>query len=404
MQLDVTSILIVATMMVAILAIAMIYFYLQDRRAKWLGWAVVPLVSGIVAMLLFTQRGTAPDFIGKGVGTAVIFVCNATLWQAMRAFDRRKVMLWPVAIAPTIWLVLASNPAFMANMPLRIVIASIIMSLFCGLAAWELWRGRAEALPSRNAAVFVLAMLSVAHWTRIPLMPVLPFPLGGLPTTPMAVAGMVAVTAVVALFMTLLMISMTKERLELTQRNIAVTDPLTGLLNRRAFADEADRRAHSATGAAVPATLLVLDLDRFKAINDRYGHEAGDQVLLNFARVMKMHARTEDMLFRMGGEEFCFLLPRVGTEGGEALAQRICRVFGNSFVSTDSGDIRATVSIGVASADTDDVPIGNLLAAADAALYEAKNAGRDQVMSARMTEVVRFTGSRALRELDRRRA
>jgi diguanylate cyclase (GGDEF)-like protein len=235
-------------------------------------------------------------------------------------------------------------------------------------------------------------------------MTVLPYPLGGLPTTPMAVAGMVAITAVVALFMTLLMISMTKERLELTQRNIAVTDPLTGLLNRRAFADEVDRRAHGATGAAVPATLLVLDLDRFKAINDRYGHEAGDQVLLNFARVMKMHARAEDMLFRMGGEEFCFLLPGVSAEGGEVLAQRICRVFGNSFVSTDSGDIRATVSIGVAAADTDDVPIGNLLAAADAALYEAKNSGRDQVMSARMTEVVRLTDSRALRALDRRRA
>lgn len=404
MQLDVTSILIVATMMVALLTIAMIYFYLQDRRAKWLGWAVVPLVSGIAAMLLFSLRGTAPDYIGKGVGTAVIFVCNGTLWQAMRAFDRRKVMLWPVAIAPTIWLLLATNSAFMANTPLRIAVASITMSFFCGLASWELWRGRAEALPSRNAAIAVLAGLSAAHWTRIPFMNVLPFPLGGLPTTPMAVGGMVAIIAVVALFMTLLMISMTKERLELAQRNIAVTDPLTGLLNRRAFADEADRRARHATGAAVPATLLVLDLDRFKAINDRYGHEAGDLVLLNFARVMRTHARSEDMLFRMGGEEFCFLLPGVGAEGGEALAQRMCRVFGNSFVSTDSGDIRATVSIGVATGDTDDVAISSLLAAADAALYEAKNSGRDQVVSARTAEIVRLPDTHALRELDRRRA
>lgn len=399
MQLDVTSLLAVASVVVALLAIAMLYFYFQDRRASWLGIAVVPLVAGLISMLLFTQRSGGPDFVGKGIGTAVILLGNAMLWQAMRAFDRRRVLVLPVILVPGAWLALSASPVFMepAFMPLRLTVASFALSLLCGLAAWELWRGRAEALPSRNVAIGVLGLLALAHWARVPLMKILPFPLGGLPTTAWAVGGMVAFTALVTLYMTLLLISMTKERWEQAQRHISVTDPLTGLLNRRAFADEAESMARLATGAAIPITLLVLDLDHFKTINDRYGHEAGDYVLRSFSAITAAHARTQDMVFRMGGEEFCFLLPGMGADMGAALAQRICREFGNSFVATPAGEIRATVSIGVATADTDDVPIGNLLAAADAALYEAKNSGRDQVVSARTSAVIRLGDEQVLR-------
>lgn len=379
MQFDGPTVLAVGGMVIAMLATTMFYFYLQDRKARWLGLWAAPFVVGILAVLVYSQRGSAPDFVSRGVGTALILLVYGLIWQAIRAFDGRRMLLWPVVLILLSWLGLSLWPAFAQALPVRILVVSLMLALLCGLCAWEVWRGRAERLPSRGAAVVLLAVFAVAQLGRIALIPVAPFPIGAMPPQGWAITVSFGGATIAAIFISILVISMTKERRELAQRNISITDPLTGLLNRRAFSDQALARNALPERARPPVGLLVLDLDRFKTINDTHGHEVGDRVLRSFADVMRMSVRSEDLVFRLGGEEFCMILPGADVAEAMATADRIRRTFALSFVVAEAQDIRATVSIGVASCEGG-TPLEALLAAADTALYEAKRAGRNKVV------------------------
>jgi diguanylate cyclase (GGDEF)-like protein len=127
--------------------------------------------------------------------------------------------------------------------------------------------------------------------------------------------------------------------------------------------------------------VLVLDLDHFKQVNDKYGHEAGDRLLKVFADVSENSSRPTDQLFRMGGEEFCFVLPNTSIEDAIAVAERIRGTFAASAADTPIGPVSTTVSIGIAATQFA-IDTEVLLAAADAAVYEAKARGRNRVVVA----------------------
>ncbi len=181
---------------------------------------------------------------------------------------------------------------------------------------------------------------------------------------------------------------MTMERREAEQRNFAMSDPLTGLLNRRAFGDFAQRMARRRSGLRDAMAVLVLDLDHFKQVNDRYGHEAGDRLLKAFADVAEANVRPSDQLFRMGGEEFCFVLPDTSACDALAVAERIRRAFEATCIDTAIGPASTTVSIGIAATRVA-VDMDVLLAAADAAVYEAKARGRNRVVVAEPAALLR---------------
>jgi len=157
----------------------------------------------------------------------------------------------------------------------------------------------------------------------------------------------------------------------------ASLDALTGLYNRGHLpALETELAAALVTGE--PASLLVLDVDRFKEINDSHGHLAGDRVLIQIARTLKRNARTTDMPVRYGGDEFLVLLVGLDAEAAFALAERLRLAIAEVNVKHDSSVLRATVSVGVATADADTQGLSALIARADNALYSAKKAGRDR--------------------------
>jgi diguanylate cyclase (GGDEF)-like protein len=182
---------------------------------------------------------------------------------------------------------------------------------------------------------------------------------------------------------------MTLERREAQQRSFAMSDPLTGLMNRRAFADLAARMDRRRAGARSTMALLVLDLDHFKLVNDRFGHEVGDRMLKAFADVSEANVRPSDQLFRMGGEEFCFVLPETSLKEAIEVAERIRGAVAACPVETTSGPASATVSIGIAATQFA-VDVDVLLAAADAAVYEAKARGRNRVVVAEPSALVRL--------------
>lgn len=165
-------------------------------------------------------------------------------------------------------------------------------------------------------------------------------------------------------------------------RRLALTDSLTGLANRRAVMGALGRALAQAERHGEPLSVLVLDCDRFKSINDRFGHEAGDAVLVDLARVMTRICRAGDLPGRIGGEEFLIALPATPLAGAQAFADRLREAIDAHVVETRQGAVRCTVSIGVATREAEGEDATRLVAAADAAMYAAKRAGRNRTEAA----------------------
>lgn len=163
--------------------------------------------------------------------------------------------------------------------------------------------------------------------------------------------------------------------------SMVTTDPLTDCLNRRGFDQNLAREMARATRAGSEVALLALDLDHFKAVNDGYGHLAGDDVLREAGALLRQTVRTGDLVARTGGEEFSILLPDTGGNGAFQLATRICDMFRAHRFRVRGKETRITVSIGViATVPQRDYDTAALLKArADDALYAAKRSGRDRV-------------------------
>ena len=179
-----------------------------------------------------------------------------------------------------------------------------------------------------------------------------------------------------------------RRRLESELRRLADTDALTGAMTRRCFLTLGERAWRGSQDSGGTACALMLDLDRFKTINDRYGHAGGDAALVAFAEACRANLRGIDLFGRMGGEEFAVVLVDTGEAVAREVAERLRRAVAALTVSVEQGAIPVSVSVGFA-AGWPDESLQAALMRADAALYAAKAAGRDRV---RGTEAEDGTG------------
>ena len=167
------------------------------------------------------------------------------------------------------------------------------------------------------------------------------------------------------------------------RRRMAMTDPLTGAHNRRYFMNHMRRELKRTRRFGGDVSLLVCDIDHFKHINDRYGHAAGDAVLVEFVRRIQALLRGSDWCARLGGEEFAVVLPQTGLGGAAVVAEKIRRTVAADPVVSSEGAIELTVSVGVSALacfpDRGTVTADHLLSRADDCLYSSKNGGRDRV-------------------------
>jgi diguanylate cyclase (GGDEF)-like protein/PAS domain S-box-containing protein len=180
------------------------------------------------------------------------------------------------------------------------------------------------------------------------------------------------------------------DRLNLSQRKIseqnqqlkilASSDPLTGCLNRRSFFAEAESTLQIARSQGQPLSLLMLDVDHFKSINDRFGHVVGDEVLIGLVDVLKRTCRGSDLVGRYGGEEFCIVVVGLVEKDVERLAERIRLAVADVTTWLPNGE-RITISAGVASLGGQRRVVADLVRRADEALYAAKTAGRNRVVN-----------------------
>ena len=168
--------------------------------------------------------------------------------------------------------------------------------------------------------------------------------------------------------------------LETRLQEMAIHDSLTGLLNRRALYAKIQVEMNRATRELSPISMIMLDIDHFKSINDRYGHQAGDKALCMTSEVLLQNKRAYDAIGRWGGEEFLVLLPRTGMTDARTVAERFRSAIASARLSlADGRGVRFTVSLGVSSVMDGHIDIEALIHQADAAMYLAKHQGRNRI-------------------------
>jgi diguanylate cyclase (GGDEF)-like protein len=171
-----------------------------------------------------------------------------------------------------------------------------------------------------------------------------------------------------------------QQELQEELKRLSETDPLTGLSNRRHLRAALDRELVRITRVFRPLTVLLLDVDRFKLINDGHGHAVGDEVLVELARRLRAVTREADSVGRWGGEEFCIALYDTDLAMSRRPAEAVLEAVRATPFPTRAGPISVTMSIGVASLSIDRFDVDELMSEADSALYVAKSLGRDRIV------------------------
>jgi len=164
-------------------------------------------------------------------------------------------------------------------------------------------------------------------------------------------------------------------------QELAQTDPLTRLYNRRYFSEISSNILNLAKREKKPLSVVMLDIDKFKRVNDTYGHQVGDEVIVSLANILKANKRESDIVCRYGGEEFVILLPNTPIDGAVNFANKLREKVQNYILNLDDGTtLKFTISLGVASVNLEkEESIEKALNRADEALYESKNSGRNRV-------------------------
>jgi diguanylate cyclase (GGDEF)-like protein len=377
MSLDTATLYLVAAMVAAMLGAMLLFFGRQENIPALMWWGAAYLL-GAASVAVWTLAGSTLGAMYSLALNAIGFVACGMVWNAARVFHGRKPNLPGLLFGAIAWVAAVMTLAPQAS-AMRLTIGAGIVAVYAALTAAELWSERRKTLQKRWPAVAVPVLHGFVLMLPILLGDLLrPHDDGFSSSIWVTVFSVELVLyAVGTVFVIFMLVS---ERTVTAHKTAASMDPLTGMLNRRGFAEATSRVIEREANAGRPATVLIFDIDHFKSINDRFGHPAGDEVLRLFATIVLNTLRITDLSGRIGGEEFAAFLP-CPLEEGVIAAERVREAFESSGIVVEDGPVDTTVSIGVAGG-----PAGTelevLLAAADAALYQAKRNGRNRVEAA----------------------
>lgn len=373
---------------------------------------ITGLLAGMLAMVLLVMRRSFPPSI-QGFGewaTAVLLffvtgplfaigdpatetlrisIANTVLMSGIylcyvgtqRFFGVTPKLVRGWSLLAVVCLVLAWFALIDNRYAVRLAITSALqIYLFCR-NAWLVYRHGLHTFP-RMLLTCVLASAALLQIIRYGASLTNPNMVGLLDNTVVQVSYVLTYPFIMLLF-SISTILLAFERLRDELERMSNHDPLTGLLNRRAFELQAQSAWARRSRQPQPLSALAFDLDHFKVVNDTYGHNVGDIVLVHVARVLRDMARETDIVARLGGEEFVIIMPGASGDQAFAVAERICALLAQEAVITPDGQsLRISSSVGLAAANSDDANIRAVLERADKALYEAKRTGRNRICRA----------------------
>lgn len=379
MVLDVRTLAILSVAIYVLVAIAMAFLSYGNRDNPGLRDVAIGTMAIACGLLLVGLRGMAvPAAISIVVGNGLMALGLAQVIAGLRGYFGRP-RGWPALLVPVALLVVTQSWFILVDDDItwrtvafsmaHVWLSLIFAAEFLRPAPDELWPG-----PRLMVAASQLCHVGVSLWRGVTAAT------EGAPADLFSPVWFNAIVYIdgILIYMTFAigMILVDGQRLQSRLARLAGSDPLTGLANRRGFIDR--------VAAALPARsaiLLLIDLDHFKAINDRYGHVAGDAVLVEAGHRFAALLRPEDSIARLGGEEFAWFMPDTTIEAGLMLAERLRAGFADRPIVVDGREIDLRISIGVAAAPADGSLWPDLYRVADERLYRAKREGRDRVVA-----------------------
>ncbi len=380
MNLDVNTLFLVTIYVEAILGLLLLFVWAQNTAISAVAWWGFAHLMRAASVMLFGLYGSISDLISIDFANALLLTSFALTWTGARVFDHQRPQPILLFGGAAVWLIACRIPGFAQAYDLRVLMASAIITTYTWATAYEFWRGRNEPLVSRWPAIFMLFAHGALYLLRTPLGAILPWS----PTGNEVFASVwLTVFSFEALLFTIsiafILLAMAKERIEYPHKTASLIDPLTGVANRRAFLQDGEALLKRQATDPRPIAVMLLDLDHFKSVNDRFGHAIGDRVLEIFADVAGSSMRHVDLFGRLGGEEFAALLRDTTHERALAVAEQIRADFAAATRDVQGRPVTATVSIGVVISHDAVLDLSALLAQADHALYRAKDSGRNRV-------------------------
>ena len=362
------------------------------RRISALALWGSAFIIAAIATALIMARGTISDFLSIVMANAILAAAYGIIWAGVRNFEGKRVSVVLTLAGALIWLAACSiGPIYRLPVARATVMATIAIT-YALLAVLELWRGRGE-----EVSRWPIMLLLLGHAAAIPVR----IPLAASVTDPHPFHVNLLTFAIfeavfVCICATYLFGGLAKDRIAASYQRASLIDPLTGVANRRGFLQAGERLLVRTRFARQSAALLLFDLDRFKSINDKFGHHAGDAVITAFCQLATSLLRPTDLFGRIGGEEFASLLPNTGQQDALGLAERLRAAFEANSHTGPERPLTATVSVGVAISENASSDLSALLDAADQALYCAKALGRNRVELSTHSAALRSMKQRAV--------
>jgi len=366
----------------------------RERCTRY--WAMSEVVVALGALLAVFNAGSTHDTLIVLAHTLIVW--SAILqWWGLQAFYGRPTAASGWAIGGLFLLCYAILVFSGLPVPQRILMFSAAVLLALALSVHELWRGgRGERTFGTWLVLSGLVALIANNLLRIAVGLVHPINVGPATHSSPVIATLFLVPMTGVLLYATGVLLLYFERIVKEKHHLATHDELTGLLNRRAIVAGGERELALAARQHQVLAVALVDIDFFKKINDRLGHEAGDAVLVDLARLLKKTCRHIDLVGRYGGEEFCIVLPGASAAQCPLIGERLLAAV-RHYRFRDTYPV--TVSIGFAShANGDQASWHELVNCADAALYRAKNLGRDRICIAE-PDTAPVPATRSLQEM-----
>jgi diguanylate cyclase (GGDEF)-like protein len=385
MLLDTRTLIIVVIFLSVLMAVGMALFGAASQNFRGYRCWVVFNVLTAVSMVLITLRGVIPDFFSVILANDLVMGIFVAVYEGTARFvgQPSRRIRWGFGLGMA---VTTAVLVFFTYREPSVRARTITMSLFafasslCCVDPLLRERNREMRLASRMtlASLLIYGVFSLFRagwvWAHEDVADYL--------QGNFAYNSIFLVTIFNQVTIQFGLIWMATKRLELELNHRARTDPLTGTANRRGLYELWPRECAQADRNGWPVSIVIMDIDHFKKLNDQFGHQAGDEVLRESARIWRETLRGTDLLVRMGGEEFMAVLPNTHKTRAFAIAERLRRNLETADIRCSGQAVKVTASFGVSTRSEDGGDLDSLISAADRAMYEGKRIGRNRVVLA----------------------
>lgn len=375
MSLDVYTLYICEFFVLGFVSIIMVFAWSGSQYDRVLGYTCIGMVFTLLSVFLSSLRSLGFQFLPICLGNILVMLGYGMLLNAFRWFAG-KSLGYHWALGAVLWAVLCLFPSFYYSLPKRVIVSCLLCIIYTSALIVLLARSRATIRATFWPVQLLLWIHLLFHIARIVL------DTGTISRVHGAIGGstfsvyVILESILFVIGITFTILAMVNERNQLRLKQVSLRDPLTGVWNRRALFQEADRLAIDCRRHGKPLTVMLFDLDHFKSINDRYGHYQGDRILIDFCQVVKQILPEESHFARLGGEEFAAIMV-----ADEEKAAQLSEQLRLAVAASRPDDVSYSVSIGLATNWQHDLPFAEAMVSADEALYRAKANGRNRVES-----------------------